>query len=78
MDDLSLQQYYRLQIEEKNRIDEYSSYLETAVRNIRRLNLRGKSRLTYLQNLYREQKKGVCRDVPEQKFLTEVFVEMKK
>lgn len=58
MDDLSLQQYYRLQLEEKNRIDEYTSFLETAVRNTRRLNLRGKSRLAYLQDLYREQKKG--------------------
>ena len=26
MDDLSLQQYYRLQIEEKHRIDEYSVF----------------------------------------------------
>lgn len=78
MDDLSLQQYYRLQLEEKNRIDEYTNFLETAVRNTRRLNLRGKSRLAYLQDLYREQKKGACRGVPEQKFLTAAFAEMKK
>lgn len=78
MDDLSLQQYYRLQLEEKKRIDEYTSFLETAVRNTRRLNLRGKSRVAYLQDLYREQKKEACRDVPEQKFLTAVFSEIKK
>ena len=38
MDDLSLQQYYRLQIEEKHRIDEYSVFLEDTVRNVRYLN----------------------------------------
>lgn len=78
MDDLSLQQYYRLQIEEKHRIDEYSIFLEDTVRNVRYLNLRGKSQLTYLQSVYREHRKDVCRDVPEQKFLTAAFAEMKK
>lgn len=47
MDDLSLQQYYRLQIEEKHRIDEYSVFLEDTVRNVRYLNLQGKSQLAY-------------------------------
>ena len=69
MDDLSLQQYYRLQIEEKHRIDEYSVFLEDTVRNVRYLNLQG---------VYREHRKGVCRGVPEQKFLTAVLADMKK
>ena len=78
MDSLSLQQYQRLQIEEKHRIDEYSVFLEDTVRNVRYLNLRGKSQLAYLQSECREHRKGVCRGVPEQKFLTAVLADMKK
>lgn len=78
MDGLLLQQYYRLQIEEKHRIDEYSIFLEDTVRNVRHLNLRRKSQLAYLQSVYREHREGVCRGVPEQKFLTAVLVDMKK
>lgn len=78
MDELSLQLYYRLQIEEKHRIDEYSSFLEDTVQNVRHLNIRGKSQLAYLQSVYREHRKGACRGVPEQRFLTAVLADMKK
>lgn len=73
MEDRSLRQDYRLQIEEKRRMDEYSGFLEDTVRSVRYLNLRGKSRLAYLRSVYREHRKDICREVPEQKFLTAVL-----
>lgn len=78
MGDLSLQQDYRLEMEEKQRMDEYSILLEETVQNIRHLGIRGRGRLAYLHSVYREHRNGACRNVPEQKFLTAAFMEARR
>lgn len=69
MEELSLQQYFRYEMEEKQRKDELDNLLEDTAHRIKRLKLRGKGRSAYLQSVYRENKKGICRDIPERKFL---------
>ncbi len=78
MEELSLQQYYRDQIEEKRKADAYSDLLEDTVQSARYLNLRGKSRTVYLEGVYRAHKKGLCRDVPKQKFFSAILSGMEK
>ena len=76
MEELSLQQYFRYEIEEKQRKDEFDNLLEDTAHRIKRLKLRGKGRSAYLQSVYRENKKAICRDIPERKFL--MYVSMMK
>lgn len=78
MENISLQQYHRQQMEEKQREDEYSCLLEDTARNVRRLKLQGKSRLAYLESIYRENRKSICRHIPEQKFLSAVLSDVRK
>ena len=76
MEELSLQQYFRYEMEEKQRKDEFDNLLEDTAHRIKRLKLRRKGRSAYLQSVYRENKKGICRDIPERKFL--MYVSMMK
>ena len=69
MEELSLQQYFRYEMEEKQRKDDFDNLLEDTAHRIKRLKLRGKGRSAYLQSVYRENKKGICRDIPGRKFL---------
>lgn len=78
MEELSLQQYFRYEIEEKQRKDEFDNLLEDTVHRVRRLKLRGKGRRAYLQSVYRENKKGICREIPERSFLMYVSVNLKR
>lgn len=78
MENISLQQYYRQQMEEKQREDEYSCLLEDTARNVRQLKLQGKSRLAYLKSVYRENRRSICRYAEEQNFLSAVLSDVRK
>lgn len=78
MEELSLQQYFRYEMGEKQRKDEFDNLLEDTVHRVRRLKLRGKGRRAYLQSVYRENKKGICREIPERSFLMYVSVNLKR
>ncbi len=78
MEELSLQQYFRYEMGEKQRKDEFDNLLEDTVHRVRRLKLRGKGRRAYLQSVYRENKKGICRGLPERSFLMYVSVNLKR
>lgn len=74
MEELSLQQYFRHEMEEK----QFDNLLEDTVHRIQRLKLRGKGRRAYLQSVYRENKKGICREIPERRFLMYVSMNSKR
>lgn len=78
MEELSLQQYFRYEMGEKQRKDEFDNLLEDTVHRVRRLKLRGKGRRAYLQSVYRENKKRICREIPERSFLMYVSVNLKR
>ena len=78
MEEVSLQQYFRHEMEEKQRKDEFDNLLEDTVHRIQRLKLRGKGRRAYLQSVYRENKKGICREIPERRFLMYVSMNSKR
>lgn len=78
MENISLQQYYRQQMEEKQREDEYSCLLEDTARNVRRLKLQGRSRLAYLKSVYWENRRSICRYAAEQKFLSAILSDVRK
>lgn len=78
MEELSLQQYFRYEMGEKQRKDEFDNLLEDTVHRIRRLKLRGKGRRAYLQSVYRENRKGICRAIPERSFRMYVSANLKR
>lgn len=78
MENISLQQYYRQQMEEKQREDEYFCLLEDTARNVQQLKLQGKSRLAYLKSVYRENRRSICRYAAEQNFLSAVLSDVRK
>ena len=78
MEELSLQQYFRYEMGEKQRKYEFDKLLEDTVHRVRRLKLRGKGRRAYLQSVYRENKKRICREIPERSFLMYVSVNLKR
>lgn len=78
MEEITLQQYFRYEMGEKQRKDEFDNLLEDTVHRVQRMKLSGKGRRAYLQSVYRENKNGICREIPERKFLTHVFMSLKR
>jgi hypothetical protein len=69
---------HKLQIEEKQRIDEYIGLIEDTVHKVQKRKLRGKSCLAYVSEVYRMNQKGICQDMSERKFLSVVLGAKKK